>query len=173
MEAHDWATWQPMTGPRGTMPFAQNLPCVAIWFAHCQPIKNYHVTYTTSACTFNPRHLYQVNVRSCHVSLYGLPSQRPFFACLTFQTDRDISRSRCPFETKQIALGSWWRGLRSCSFWGNSENVDFWAKIWLLVQILITTTPFTEKNKEWFYITKYYQARFQLINKIQYHIPLL
>jgi hypothetical protein len=35
---------------------------------------------------------------------YGLPSQRPFFTCLTIKTDRDISRSQCPFEMKRVAL---------------------------------------------------------------------
>jgi hypothetical protein len=55
-------------------------------------------------------------VRPCHVSLYGLYSQRPFFACLTFRTDCDISRSRRPFEMKRVALGLQRRGLRSRRF---------------------------------------------------------
>ena len=61
--------------------------------------------------------------------LYGQVQSTLFFPCLTFRTNRYIFRSRHPFETKQIALGSWWRGIHSHLFWGNSENVDFWAKI--------------------------------------------
>jgi len=69
--------------------------------------------------------------------LYGLYSQDIFFVCLTIRTERDISLIQRSFEPKWVALGSWRRGLCSCSFWGNSKNFDFWAKFWPLVQILI------------------------------------
>ena len=75
---------------------------------------------------------------SIHTDCMDCTVSVPSFTYLTIRTDRDISRSRRLFETKRVALGSWWWGLRSRLFWGNSENVDFWAKIWPLVQILIT-----------------------------------
>jgi hypothetical protein len=122
--AHDWATWHHTICRKWCHVSQHNLP-------KCQPIQKCHVIVRPPC---------QRTVMPCQhpYALYELPSQRPFFTCLTIQTDRDISRSRHPFETKWIALGSWRRGLHSCLFWGNSENLDFWAKIWLLVQILIT-----------------------------------
>ena len=47
-------------------------------------------------------------VRPCHVAVrtVRIGTVNSFFSCLTFRTDRYIFRSRRPFETKQIALGS-------------------------------------------------------------------
>jgi hypothetical protein len=87
-----------MTGPRGTTPFAEN-------DATCHNTIRPDVSQSktaTSLCHVIVRPPRQRTVMPCQhlYGLYGLPSQRPFFTCLTIQTDRDISRSRCPFEMK-------------------------------------------------------------------------
>jgi hypothetical protein len=97
-------TWHARIGPRVNIPLATKRTHVKLSYANCLPINNlphHHMSHQRTV------------VRPCHVSLYGLYSQRPFFACLPFRTDCDISRSRRPFETKRVALGSQRRGLRS------------------------------------------------------------
>ena len=124
-------TWRPPIGPRVLILFAHKRTRVTIQFADNQPMKMCHIIQLT-----------------CHHDGTALPRGRTdctdrysqhFFPCLTFWTDRYIFRSRCPFETKRVALGSRRRGLQTHLFWSNSENFDFWAKIWPLVQILIKT----------------------------------
>jgi hypothetical protein len=99
------ATWQRMTGPRGTLPFTQMMPHVAITFAqlsanHKLPHQQVpcHCMVTTSSCTDSATSAC-TDYTDCTVSIL-------FFTCLTIQTDRDISRSRRPFEMKQIVLDS-------------------------------------------------------------------
>jgi hypothetical protein len=99
--AHDWATWhhtfhqlnatcQQSIRPR-VLPTMPTTSTATSAYGHAtSPLPHQR--------TVMPRHLY---------GLYGLHSQRPFFfTCLTIRTDRDISRSRCPFEMKRVALGS-------------------------------------------------------------------
>jgi hypothetical protein len=83
-------TWWPQIGPRVIIPLATKRTCVKLSYANCLQIRIYH----------------DISIRSYHVILYGLYSQRPFFACLPFRTDCNIPRSRCQFEMKQVALGS-------------------------------------------------------------------
>jgi hypothetical protein len=109
--AHDWATWHQNI-------CQDNATCHQMIRPNL-PIDDCHVT-----CPVCHISMYSL----CHVILYGhatsasvrtvrtAQSALPFFSCLTIRTDRDISRSRCPFETKRVALGSQRRGLRSRSF---------------------------------------------------------
>jgi hypothetical protein len=95
--AHDWATWHHT--------ICQKCHVSQYDSPNCQPIKL-------------PHHLPHQHVRSSHISMYGhatsasvrtvrtAQSASIFFTCLTIRTDRDISRSRRPFETKRVALGS-------------------------------------------------------------------
>ena len=111
--AHDWATWHPITWPN-------NATCRDI-ICPQQPTKLCHIitchvivrSYdpATSSCT------------DCTISVI-------FFACLTLWTYCNISRSRCPFETKRVVLGLQRRGLRSHSIWSDSDHFEFLSKIW-------------------------------------------
>ena len=116
------------------------------WLGHVAPYHSSikcHVSECHLSSATNPklpRHhlpLQRTDVRplprhrtNCHINLYGLPSQCPFFTCLTIRTDRDIPRSRCLFEPKWVALGSQRRGLHSRSIWSDSEHFEFLSKIW-------------------------------------------
>ena len=61
-------------------------------------------------------------------SVRTIQSAHLFFAYLSFWIERDISLILHPFGHKQVALNSWWRGLRSRLIWSDSENFEFWAK---------------------------------------------
>jgi hypothetical protein len=76
-------TWRPRIGPRVIIPLATKRTRVKLSYANCLPIRIFHII------TLHQRTV----VRPCHVSLYGLYSQCPFFACLPFRTYCDISRS--------------------------------------------------------------------------------
>jgi hypothetical protein len=86
------------------------------------PIKCHVSTIYSSTCPVKclPRQLPHVSrtlPRQHPYGLYGLHSQHPFFlTCLTIRIERNISRSRRPFETKRVALDSQRQGLRSRSF---------------------------------------------------------
>jgi len=101
-----------------------SMPCVQLPFAHI-----YHlIIQSTLSMSVLPR----VGSYPFHVNLYELYSQQ-IFASLEKRTEHDISLIRCLFEPIQSALGSWWWGLCTCLFWGDSEHFDFWAKFWPLV----------------------------------------
>ena len=156
--------WQPMTGPRGTIPLTKMMPCVEAPFAQiCQ-----YETATSSTA---------MSSYGCHINMYGQATSACtdckvsvlFFPCLTIRTDRSISRSRCPFETKWVALDSWRWGLRSRLFWDNFENIYFWAKIWPLVQILITPSHWKAfgPTKDYDYLSELqYSSSFKLYQLI-------
>jgi len=77
-----------------------------------------------------------------------------FFAWLPFWTERDISRSRRPFEPKRVALGSQRRGLCSCLIWSDFKHFEFLSKIWspgsreAYVLGCITCSQISEFSKE-------------------------
>ena len=97
---------------------------------------------TTSAYGL-PHHLYDLPRQRtichiicmiCHVIVRmdctNLYSQHPFFPCLPFWIEHDISHSLHPFEPKQVVLGSQRRGLCSHVIWSDSEHFEFLRKIW-------------------------------------------
>jgi hypothetical protein len=96
-----------MTGPRGTTPLTKNDATCHITIRPHLPIKklpHHHMPHQRTVVRSLPRQ----PVRTAQSASF-------FFACLTIRTDRDISRSRRPFETKRVALGSQRRGLHSRS----------------------------------------------------------
>jgi hypothetical protein len=92
------ATWQPLIGPRGTMPFARSLPRVAFRFARCQPIKYCHIT----RCQVSMYGRSVSTVRPCHVAVRPAQSASFFFACLARRTDLDNFSIRTPFAKINI-----------------------------------------------------------------------
>jgi hypothetical protein len=90
------ATWQPFIGPRGTFPFAYNMPRVTMLLVHSQPIDDCHITCHVD-CTVATS-----AVRPLPRQLYGLPSQHQIFACLPWRTDHDNFSIRTPFAKVNI-----------------------------------------------------------------------
>jgi hypothetical protein len=99
--AHDWAMWHHT--------FRQlNATCQQS--IHPRVLPTMHATSTATSAYGHatsplPR---QRTVMPCHHvrTVRTAQSASLFFTCLTIRTDHDISRSRHPFETKQVALGS-------------------------------------------------------------------
>ena len=115
-----------MCGHDGWATFLKALPCLEVTGstpAKCKdfnPINRWHVVAIDWATCRHPIHCQQaMSHANCsndclpHVvrpatsaSIRTVRSTSLFFAYLSFWTERDISRSRCPFEPKWVALVS-------------------------------------------------------------------
>jgi len=116
-------TWCLQIGSRVLIPFSIQQTCVDSWLANCQPTIIYHVTPIRSYGLYGPATSDHTDCTDCTVSI-------KIFAYLTWRTDRYISCSWRPFETKRVALGSKRRGLRSHMVWSDSDHFEFLSKIW-------------------------------------------
>ena len=104
------ATWQPLIGPRGTLPFAKKMPRVATLFGHQQQIRICHITCQCHDsmygclrhhCTVLPR-----GSTACPVSII-------FFTCFARRTDLDNFSIRTPFAKVNIPPESGERDRRN------------------------------------------------------------
>ena len=116
-----------------------NLPRVASWLAHV-------------SCMDMPRQLYEhatSAVRPCHVDCTDC-TVIPFFACLTFRTERDIFSIRTPFDEVNIPPKSGRRdrrnGIGFVAFRALSFLSIFQALSGFWIRFRINFRPVIEQN---------------------------